>query len=181
MSAVMMVQVAVLIVTGIAAYTDARTGLIPNWLTFPPLIIAPIAYGFMHGISGVVGSLASMLACGLVPYLLFRKDAIGGGDVKLFAAIGALFGGLHGGLGLGFEAQLFAFITAGVFALGKLAWEGKLLRTFMNSIYIVINPVLPVRYKREVVPELMTMMRLGVSIFVGVTISAALRFAPMWM
>src|SRR5690242_18234513 len=80
-------------ITAVAAVTDTRTGHIPNWLTLPPLIIAPLLWGAHGGLwrvdgGSLVGSLLSMLGCALVPLLLFFKRACGAGDVKLFAAVG---------------------------------------------------------------------------------------------
>ena len=34
---------AVLLIAGIAAFTDVRRGEIPNWLTLPIVVLAPIA------------------------------------------------------------------------------------------------------------------------------------------
>ena len=161
-----------LVITGIAAVTDARTGHIPNWLTLPPLLIAPLAW-FAHGgiwrtdRGSLVGSLLSMLLCAAVPYMLHRNRAIGGGDVKLFACIGAL-----ALAGTGIEAQFYAFCAGSLFALARLAWDGLLLRTLSNTFFIALNPILPKRYKRTIARELMTELRFGVPIFVGTVVAA---------
>jgi Flp pilus assembly protein protease CpaA len=47
------------------------------------------------------------VACGAVPLLLFRLKAIGGGDVKLLATVGAQLGPL-----LGLELSFAAFVVA---------------------------------------------------------------------
>jgi prepilin peptidase CpaA len=113
---------------------------------------------------------AGSLLCGLVPYLLFRKGAAGGGDVKLFAAIGAV-----AGLGLGIEAQLVTFLAAALYSLGRLAWRGRLIGTLVNSAFLALNPVLPARWRRQVSPELMTEVRLGGFAFVGTLVAVFLR------
>jgi prepilin peptidase CpaA len=164
-----------LLIAAVAAVTDFRRGEIPNWLTLPPLVVAPVAYGVLYGPWGAIGSIASIVVCGLVPYLLFRRGAAGGGDVKLFAAIGAV-----AGISIGIEAQLCTFVAAALISLGRLAWRGRLLRTLSNSAYLALNPVLPRRWRREVVPELMTMVRLGGFAFFGTVAALFVRHPVPW-
>jgi prepilin peptidase CpaA len=107
--------------------------------------------------------------------LLFRKGAAGGGDVKLFAAIGGVTG-----LGVGLEAQLATFLLAALISLGRLAWRGRLVRTLANSLFVGLNPFLPSRWRREVAPELMTMVRLGGFAFFGTLLALFLRHPLPW-
>lgn len=164
-----------LLIAAIAAVTDFRTGEIPNWLTLPPLVAAPLAYGIIDGLWAAVASIAAIAVCGLVPYLLFRRGAAGGGDVKLFAAIGAV-----AGMAIGIEVQLVTFMVAAVISLGRLAWHGKLFKTLANSAFLGLNPILPQRWRREVAPELMTMVRLGAFAFVGTIVALYLRHPIPW-
>lgn len=165
-----------LAIAGAAAITDWRTGRIPNWLTLPPLAVAPLAWGLVAGWKGVLlVSLLGAAAAALVPYLMFRRDAAGGGDVKLFAALGAV-----GGLSLGLEAEVFCFVAAALFSLGRLAWGGKLFRTLWNAVSILVNPILPRRWRREVKPELMTPVRMGAFALAGVLVAVGLRH-PTWL
>jgi prepilin peptidase CpaA len=167
--------VACLAVTLVAAIFDARTGHIPNWITLPPLVLAPLiwlAYGGLwrtdRGLThNFVGSVVSMLICAVEPLLLFRMRAIGAGDVKLFAAIGALVL-----LDTGIQALFYSFCAGALFALARLAWEGKLLRTLANTLFLAVNPLLPKKYRRPIAHELMTKMRFAVAIFVGTLVAA---------
>lgn len=175
-----------LVVTFVAALWDWRTGRMPNWLTLPPLVIAPLVYFFLDGVDGLLGSLAGILAVGLVPIFLFKltlKEADGreakamhGGDVKLFAGIGAMLG-----MRLGVEAQFYALIVAGIYSLARLAWHGKLLRTLGNSAAILTNPILPKKWKREITPELLHRIRLGGSIFAGTLTALFLEHSVLFM
>src|SRR5215471_451694 len=92
------------IVTGIAAWKDFRTGLIPNWLTAGTLFAA-IAFhffeglrsgGFQVGLIEAVLSIAGVVFCALGPFVMFVTGGMGGGDLKLFAALGALLQPLLG-------------------------------------------------------------------------------------
>lgn len=159
-----------LLLSGAAAVTDARTGHIPNWITVPPLLVAPVLHGLWGGLFPLGMSLAAILVCGLVPYLMFRRGACGGGDVKLFAALGAL-----GGPGFGLEAQLFGFTVAIFCALVLLTWHGKLFTTLKNTAFLGLNPVLPRRYRRKLAPESMATIRLGIPIFCGVLAAVWVR------
>ena len=183
MEPVTIAHLLILLLAGIAAVTDVRRGEIPNWLTLPPLVIAPLAWFLVPAEYGgrwwgLGSSVLGALVCAFVPYLLFRarpveggESAGGGGDVKLFAAIGAI-AHLQGGV----EAQLLAFIFAALFALGRAAWEGKLFRVFLNSFFLAANPVLPQRARRTFQSEDLSTIRLGVSILSGAAGALALRY-----
>jgi prepilin peptidase CpaA len=170
--------IAAVLICGIAAWTDWRTGNIPNWLTFGTLGLAPVAHvavSFAHHAPAAEAfanggySLLGGLACGFLPMLLYRRGGIGGGDVKLFAAIGALLRTM-----VGVEAEFYCFLAAALIAPAHLAYEGKLFRTLKNSALLVVNPFLPAEKKLVVQREVMSWIRLGPAIFLGVVLTAAL-------
>ena len=163
----------VLALAAIAAFTDVRRGEIPNWLTLPALVIAPLAHGLVSGASGLLSSLIGLLVCSIVPLLVFYREGMAGGDVKLFAAIGAA-----GGVYLGLETQFLSLIAASIYALGQLAWNGRLLGALGNSVFIGFNPILPRRFRRTVPRELMHRIRLGAAVLLGAII-AVLGHYPM--
>lgn len=158
------------VMTAIAAFTDWKTGHIPNWLTLPPLVLGPIVHGLSNGAAGLFGSLLAVAICGAVPLLMFWRGGMAGGDVKLFAAIAAVCG-----VEVGLEAEFLAFVVAGIYALGRLAWQGSLLRTLGNSFYMGLNPLLPQRLRKPISPELLHTLRLGGAIFAGTLIAVFSR------
>src|SRR5439155_795014 len=95
----------------VGAVIDWRTGHIPNTLTL------------------------GALSCAALPLLMYARGGMGGGDVKLFAAIGALALPLAG-----LEAQTYAFISALFIAPARLAYDGVLLRTVRNAFTMFMNP-----------------------------------------
>lgn len=111
-----------LCVTATAAVTDARLGVIPNRLTLPVIVAAPLAYLLFAGPGALLSSLAGCLLCGAIPAGLFLLGGMGGGDVKVLAALGAL-----AGPGDGLRLQLAAFLVAGGFAIVKLIARGGLV------------------------------------------------------
>jgi prepilin peptidase CpaA len=153
-----------------AAWFDWRTGHIPNRLTLLGLAAAILGH-FVHGaLAGGVGvgveqagfAVLGALGCALVPMFMHRKGAMGGGDVKLFAALGAA---LHPLAGL--EAETYAFVAAMLLAPAKLAWEGTLLRTLGRTLTLVANPLRKKAAQRPIPPEMVTWFRLGPAVFLG--------------
>jgi prepilin peptidase CpaA len=153
-----------------AAVSDWRTGRIPNWMTLPPLAAAPVVYLFVGGPAAGLGSVIGALVCGIIPYVLFRRDAIGGGDVKLFAALGAIVG-----LSVGLEGQLFAFILAAIWALGQATAGGGLRAMLLNVGRLVVNPLLPRARRRALDTSRLMSLRLGGFILAGLCLSVLLR------
>ncbi len=171
---------AAVLVAALAAWFDHRTGEMPNWLTLGPLFLAPVAHAvaavsslgtLQAGAQAAGFSVLGAVACAAVPLALYRVSAIGGGDVKLFAALGALLRTL-----VGVEAQFYACIAACLLAFGRLAYEGKLLRVLGNTVMLAVNPFLPRDRRREITPEMMTWARFGPAIFLGTTAAVVVHW-----
>ncbi|MGH9721477.1 MAG: A24 family peptidase [Bryobacteraceae bacterium] len=86
----MPIRVALSAVLVTAAFIDWRARRIPNWLTLPAVpagVAAQTLYadGFWYGLAGA-------LAAAALFFLPFAAGALGAGDVKLFAAVGAFVG-----------------------------------------------------------------------------------------
>lgn len=81
-----------------AAVCDALTGTIPNAFSLAGISAILAASAFLPGIDarrallGLVAGGGVLLALGVGLSLLLGKDALGGGDVKLMALIGAVVG-----------------------------------------------------------------------------------------
>ena len=108
-----------------------------------------------------------------MPAILYRVShgkAIGGGDVKLFAALGALLGP-----SLSIEVQFGAFVLLTVFALIRLTFRGALGRVLLNSVFLLMNPFLPPKRRRAIESESMTEMRMGPAIACSVVSTLVLE------
>jgi prepilin peptidase CpaA len=172
--------IAALVISALAAVFDVKTGNIPNWVTLPALLLSPIAHyawATSHGMESTDAlyegsfSVAGAAVTGVVPVILFRQNAIGGGDVKILAALGAICQP-----SFGLEVELYTFLAAIVIAPARLAYDGKLLATLKNTGFLMLNPILPKEKRRTVEPEVMSWFRLGPCIFIGAAVTVYLHW-----
>jgi len=166
------------LVSVLAAAIDFRTGRIPNWLTFPTMTVALVEAAVLHGVAGFTQALLGLLLCGAVPWLLHRfsgGEAIGGGDVKLFAGLGAF-----GGATLGLEIEFSSFTLLAVFALVQLAFRGQLLVVLGNVVRILVSPFHGSARSLPLSTASLTQMRMGPAIAVAVLVMALTEWLP-WL
>lgn len=119
----------VMLLLVVAAVFDYRTRRIPNWLVFSGAIyglvlntlVPPMPHGnFLFPLLG--------LALGLLLFLpLYALQAMGAGDVKLLAMVGAFLGP-----GDTFYAALATMIVGGVLAILFVLVKGKVQLMFRN-------------------------------------------------
>src|SRR4051812_497996 len=88
--------VVLLIALVVTTWTDLRRRVIPNGVIYPALLVCLGANLWQSGLEGIVAAVGGLVVCGGLGYLAWRCAAIGGGDVKLTALIGAGFGWMDG-------------------------------------------------------------------------------------
>jgi len=122
-----LVDLFALLLAGIACVSDLRTRRIPNSIVLAGFGAGLIFNGLVAGVPGVGSSLAGG-AIGLALFLpFFALGGMGGGDVKLLAALGSLVGP-RDIVGL----ALAAAIAGGFFALIVAARNGR-VREILRS------------------------------------------------
>jgi prepilin peptidase CpaA len=118
-----------------AAVTDIRDRRIPNWVTFT-LVLSGLAQSVSIG--GAVltpGQAVLGLAVGFtLPFVLFALGAVGGGDVKLLAGLGAWLG--PAGV---FQVFVLEAVIGLVMVLSQAAAQGRLQALFRNSAVLAVN------------------------------------------
>jgi prepilin peptidase CpaA len=175
----------VLSFTAWAAWCDLRTGHIPNHVTLGALGLggalalatacwgeaAPRSLTATYVLLALARSAFGMLTAALVPYLLFLRNGMGGGDVKLLAAVGASLGPV-----LGLEMELYAFVAMLAFACLRLACAGQLWRSLGNSLALLAGPLSPSARERAVAPDLSSSFKFAPAVFAA----AALLCLTRW-
>lgn len=164
--------------TALAGVWDLRAGVIPNRLTLPALALGVVLHSFTLYFAApsaaawlwVADAIGGALLCALVPLILWRYGGMGGGDVKLLAALGGLLG-----VRAGLEVQLVTFIVAAIAAPAVLAFRGRLLVFLGNLGWQLLNPFLPHARRRALPPELLTEVRFGPVIFVGTVLVSGMH------
>jgi len=171
---------AAVVVTAVAAWTDLRTGEIPNRVTLVPLALAPfvhasIAFGAERsGWAALVAAGSSLLGaavCLLIPLALFRVGAIGGGDTKLFAAVGAI-----GRPEFGVHAETYAFVLGMLYAIGLVIQQRKLGST-LGNVAAIFRGAARSSSQTNPAPADMTQVRFGPAILAGVTAAGCLQWS----
>lgn len=158
--------IGVLIVTGAAAISDARSGRIPNVLTLPLLLGALLVHLLWGGPTELLASFGGIVVCGIIPLFLFRRGAMGGGDLKLLAAIGAALGPAQG-----LEVQAMAYVAAALYSGIILVRRGALITALASAARLVVRASgSATRLDRD--EKSPNVVSLGVFIFLGCVLSA---------
>lgn len=110
-------------VATVAALCDLRWRVIPNWLTLTAIPAGVVLHVLRSGPDGVATALGGAMLglCLLFPFYLAR--AIGAGDVKLLAAIGALVG-----VQTLMSVAIYGALAGGIMSIVLLVQRGWLLR-----------------------------------------------------
>ena len=117
-----------------AAAVDVRERRIPNWLTFS-LMLAGLGQSFTWARTvGPADAFLGLLTGFGLTFALFALGAVGGGDVKLLAGIGAWLGPLPVLIIFAAEA-----IIGMVIVLVQAGVRGRLTQLFRNSTVIAMS------------------------------------------
>jgi prepilin peptidase CpaA len=118
-----------LAIATVGAIKDVRGRRIPNWLTYSGLIAALMVRTAIGGWAGLRGGLAGTLLAGGIFFLLFLLGGMGGGDVKLMAAVGA-----WAGLAQGVNVLIVSAIAGGFLAAGYILIQKQVFETLRNTM-----------------------------------------------
>lgn len=111
--------IVVAIVAVVAGGIDIVRFRIPNALTVPLLLSGFIYHAVSGGLGGVENSVAGFLFNFLLVMVFYLMGAMGAGDVKFMAGVGAWLG-----MPLAAYAFLVAALATAVYSIGILVWQG---------------------------------------------------------
>jgi prepilin peptidase CpaA len=181
MVALLVPDLACLILCVIAAVLDLRSRRIPNWLTLPGILAGLVVNGVVFGLTqglwgglltGLVSSLAGALLCLLVFGLFGFMGFVGMGDVKLMAAVGALLRWPTALWGLAYVA-----LSGGAIALAVALGRGRMGGVLHNIGALARGAF---RRRRSGPAPQVTLHRIpyGVAILAGAAWAVAARYLP---
>ncbi len=133
------IQMSVLgLVLIIAAITDLRTGKVFNWLTYPSILLGILLSVVLSmtvegGVGTAAGFEATMVGFGVafLPFVLIKAmGGMGGGDVKLMGAVGAIGADWR----LSISAMFYALIVGAVLALIVMVFRRRTKATVSNLV-----------------------------------------------
>ncbi len=180
------------VVTTVAAMSDSATRRIPNVLTYPAILLGlglsvvvwpilmqlreahPMAETALVWLAapGIIGAVMGFMACAGIGIFSFMFRGLGGGDVKLIAAIGAI---------LGFQESIAVLFNALVFAciigIVNLMFKGNLVRK-IQAMSMALQVNLTLRKKAlDVYPFGKSEAPFGVAVLLGLICA---QWAPLW-
>lgn len=121
----------------IITYYDVRYRRIPNSFVLATLVSGLAVNTIFGGLEGFYGSLGGCALAFLMMFILHVFGAMGAGDVKLFAAIGAVTGA-H----LVLPTFLVVILTGGLLALISIV-RGGVVRATMHRVLQIFVGMLP--------------------------------------
>lgn len=117
-----------------ACYGEIKKRRIPNWLTLGSIALGLGAALIEGGTDALVDSLIGLAVAGglFLPFCLL--GIVGGGDMKLMAAVGAMTG-----WPMVLRILCDTCIAGGLIAIAIMAWNGILLTTLMNVFKVLFG------------------------------------------
>jgi prepilin peptidase CpaA len=150
----------------ISAFTDIKYRKIYNKITLPSLLTGLIL-GLLISHRTVFPSRLIGLAVGFgVFFIMFISGYMGGGDVKLVAAIGALIG-----FPLIIDAIFFGVFSGGLYAIIILLKKGLLWKHLKSVFLFIFSFIIPWRQTHSLKTESSMKIPYGLCISVGTLIA----------
>jgi len=120
----------------VSTYTDIAKNKVYNWATLPAIVLGPAIWFLSpyHGEKGILNSFAAMGVGGGMFFLFFLFRAVGAGDVKLMAAVGALMG-----LRFLVNALLPIAIIGALMAVGVMIFRRRVVEGLKSSAKMLVT------------------------------------------
>lgn len=116
----------------IGAYFDIKSARIPNRLTYAAILAALVLRPALLGWHGFLEGVGGLLLGGGIFAVMFMIRTMGGGDVKLMGAVGALVGFSKTG-----QALIVCTLFGGLMAICYVIARKRYRTTFLNLLSLV--------------------------------------------
>jgi prepilin peptidase CpaA len=154
----------------VICYYDVRYRRIPNAFVLAALVGGLALNGIFGGLSGIATSLGGCALAFVLMFILHIFGAMGAGDVKLFAAIGAVTGAQ-----LVVPTFLVVVLTGGLLAVVSIIRAGTVISTLHRVLQILVGLLPGWQMPKFAVPADRThTIPYGVAITMGSIISIAI-------
>jgi prepilin peptidase CpaA len=155
---------------GFIGYYDVRYRRIPNAFVLATLTAGVAMNGIFGGLAGVAASFMGCLVGFALMFMLHIFGAMGAGDVKLFAAIGAVTGAP-----LVVPTFIVVILTGGLLAIVSIIREGMVMTTMHRVLQIFVGMLPGWQMPKFAVPvDRRHTIPYGVAITMGSIISMAI-------
>jgi prepilin peptidase CpaA len=170
MSETVVIIVLLLPLAIIITYFDVRYRRIPNAFVLATLASGLAINSIFGGLPGLYGSLGGCALAFALMFMLHLFGAMGAGDVKLFAAIGAVTGA-----SLVLPTFLVVILTGGLLALVSIIRAGVVITTMQRVLQILVGLLPGWEMPKFAVPsDRRHTIPYGVAITIGSIISTAI-------
>lgn len=169
----MVTLVAAITISSVAAVSDIRFRAVPNWLTYPAMLLGVGYHTMVNGAEGFFfGAGGLFLGLGLL-IVFYLAGGTGAGDVKLMGAVGALLG--PNGV---FVAFIFTAVIGGFYGLALLLLRLGLQGTFIRLRIMFTSLLCGIGLNGLSTDKMREtpVLRYGVAIALGVFISIVWNF-----
>jgi prepilin peptidase CpaA len=131
-------DVFVLCLVVVCATTDIYKSKIYNAITYPAVGLGIVLAGLTPGEPSIGNSIFG-LAIGFIPlFIIFVIGGLGGGDVKLMAAIGAVKG-----YPFILYAMFYSGLVGGLLAIITMIWGGVFFKSMRNILRTILTSIIP--------------------------------------
>ena len=155
-----MALMAAVVVVSLAVYTDLRWRKIPNNLTLPAAAVGIILNTLSGGWYGLLSSLVGLVIGVAVFIIPFALRSMGGGDVKLMGALGALLGGYAI-----VSVAIYAALVGGVLAIVVALYKHELVSSLRRVVQI-LRRMVPISDRSQRI-DTTTSLRLPYGLAIG--------------
>lgn len=126
-----------ILLISLSIYFDLTKKKIPNIITLPVILWGLLSYSILEGYAGFKFSIIGFVIGLAIFFIPFALGGMGGGDVKMMAAIGSLKGWKFV-----LYTAVYTSLVGGIIVIIYLVYKKKLFITLKKLLWIILKPTL---------------------------------------